>query len=92
MAAMRAWNRHRLGADVPVVLVPSADIEGMAIGGTTTALVAGFSLYISLIRGVPTCEVFTGGVSTGASSWLMSRHLIMKLSDRGRYSASGSPE
>ena len=40
---------RRLGVDVLVVLVPSADIEVVAAGGTTVLLVAGLDLRISLI-------------------------------------------
>jgi hypothetical protein len=68
MAAMWICEFRRLGVDVPGVLVPSADIEGVAAGGTTTPLVAALDLRISLICGVSTRGEFTGGVSMGAFS------------------------
>ena len=80
MTAMGIWDYHRLGVDVLVVWVPSADIEIVAAGGMTVLLAIGFDLVISLIRGVSTYEVLTGGVSMEAFSWSMLQHLIMNLS------------
>ena len=42
-------DHHRLGVDVLVISVPSADIEAVAAGGTTVLLAVGFDLVISLI-------------------------------------------
>jgi len=71
---------RRFGVDVPGALVPSADMEGIAAGGTTIPLVAGFGFGISLIRGPTTRDVFMGRASAEVFSWSMSQHLIVKLS------------